>query len=137
MSLRWSAALGTGVRQIDLQHAELIDLMSTLEAAYGTGQDARIVDEVLPKLTAYVMFHFATEEALMSSLRGAKEHVAAHLQEHRVFARRIHELAGHPREPKELATFVTFLNDWLTEHIQRTDRKLGSLLAADAAVRRR
>lgn len=129
MSLKWSTAMSTGVRQIDLQHQELIEIINALEAAHAAGEVERAVAEILPRLAAYVMFHFGTEEAMMASLDHDGGHVAAHMNEHREFAGRVKQLAERPLAGDELPGLVTYLNGWLVGHIMRTDRELGSLVS--------
>lgn len=68
MRLIWTPELVTGVRQIDLQHQELIDLINELESAHESGQHTAALSEVLPRLTGYALFHFATEEGLMAKV---------------------------------------------------------------------
>lgn len=128
MSLKWSTAMATGVRQIDLQHQELIEIINGLEAAHAAGEIGRAVAEILPRLAAYVMFHFGTEEAMMASLKHDGGHVAAHMNEHREFAERMKQLTGRPLAADELPGLVTYLNGWLVGHIMRTDRELATQL---------
>jgi len=126
MPLEWNQTLATGVRQIDLQHQELIGLINELEAAQDQGPDA--VAEVLPRLSAYVLFHFGTEESLMDGLPGRPAHVAKHQQEHRAFAAEVAALrAGNP-STAELAAFVDYLKRWIVEHIMKTDQDLAKLI---------
>jgi hypothetical protein len=68
MRLNWNAELVTGVRQIDLQHQELIELINELESAHERGQDDLALADVLPRLTSYALFHFCTEEGLMAKV---------------------------------------------------------------------
>ena len=68
MRLIWTPELVTGVRQIDLQHQELIDLINELDAAHESGLDDLALADVLSRLTSYVLFHFGTEEGLMAKV---------------------------------------------------------------------
>lgn len=129
MPIAWTAALATGVRQIDLQHQELIDLINELDAAHAAGRQAEALDEVLPRLAAYVLFHFGTEEALMGATEGAAAHAALHAREHRLFAERVAELRA---DPGDLAGFIDYLKDWLIGHIMKTDHDLAALIRSGA-----
>ncbi len=125
MPIAWTAALATGVRQIDLQHQELIDLINELDAAHVAGRQADALDGVLPRLAAYVLFHFGTEEALMAETDGAAAHAALHAREHRLFAERVVELRA---DPGDLAGFIDYLKGWLIGHIMKTDHDLAALI---------
>ena len=74
MRITWSTNLETGIRSIDLQHEELINMLNELDAAYSTGCDQAVLEDVLQRLGAYVVFHFGTEESLMASLPEATQH---------------------------------------------------------------
>lgn len=132
MRLNWTPALATGIRQIDLQHQELIDIINELEAAHVAGEQARALDEVLPRLSAYVLFHFGTEEAMMAGLRGAERHAERHTAEHREFAAEVAAVAalrGGPDAGVDLTALLDYLKRWLLGHIMQTDRELATLLA--------
>jgi len=124
MPLHWNDTLATGVRQIDLQHQELIEILNELEAAHAAGHAAEALDEVLPRLEAYVLFHFATEEGLAAA--HDPDHVAAHRREHAGFAARVAELRAGPLAAADLPALIDYLKRWLVEHIMKTDRALGA-----------
>jgi len=126
MPLEWNQGLATGVRQIDLQHQELIGLINELEAAQEAGAEA--VAEVLPRLSAYVLFHFGTEESMMEALPGRGVHVEKHLGEHRRFAEQVAAIRGSAPSAAELAAFVEYLKAWIVEHIMKTDQDLAKLI---------
>lgn len=128
MPLIWNDSLITGVRQIDLQHQELIELINALEAAHAAGRRQEAIEEELPKLNAYVLFHFGTEGSLMPA--ADPDHVAAHRRQHAEFADRIAALRQEPAENIDLPELIAYLNRWLVEHIMKTDRELGRQILA-------
>jgi hemerythrin len=127
MPLTWTDTLATGIRQIDLQHQELIELINALEEAHASGQRQAALEEVLPKLSAYVLFHFTTEEAMMPRTLG--EHAERHRRQHRVFTDRVEDLRDAPPESIDLAELIAYLKQWLVEHIMKTDHELARLIA--------
>jgi len=132
MDLKWTPAMSTGIRQIDLQHQELIDIINELEDAHLAGEQARALDEVLPRVSAYVLFHFGTEETLINGVPGAAQHIEKHIGEHREFAAEVAALVAlrdTPGATVDLAPIVAYLKRWLVGHIMHTDRELGALLA--------
>lgn len=122
----------TGIRTIDLQHQELIDMINDLDDAIAEGRQTAAIDDVLPRLTAYVLFHFSFEESLMKDAETAHDHFAAHAEQHRLFGARIAELRAHPETSGDIGALASYLKMWLVEHIMRTDRELATLLAAQA-----
>jgi len=130
MRLLWHAGLATGVRQIDLQHQELIDLINELESAYETGQDAQALIDVLPRLSAYAMFHFGTEEGLMEQAAKGTPLEQAHLGEHQLFADKLtlmkNEVDATPRQT--VGKLLDYLKSWLQAHIMKTDKELAKVI---------
>lgn len=128
MPLIWTDGLATGLRQIDLQHQELIELINALETANASGHRQEALDEVLPKLTAYVLFHFGTEDAMLPAV--TSEHAALHRREHQEFTERVAAWRGQPAATIDIPALVDYLNRWLVEHIMRTDRELAQQILA-------
>lgn len=130
MRIVWSASLETGIRSIDLQHEELIDMLNELDAALDANRSQTMLDEILQRLGAYVTFHFGTEEAMIAGLRGADAHIEAHLQQHRSFVERIAAMREKAKSDgmQAMEELAVYLNEWLYEHILKTDRHLGALL---------
>ena len=129
MPLTWTDTLATGIRQIDLQHQELIELINALDEAHATGQRQAALDEVLPKLSAYVLFHFATEEDMMTRTMG--EHATRHRHQHQVFTDRVDALRQVPAESIDLTELITYLRQWLIQHIMKTDHELARLIGTN------
>jgi hemerythrin-like metal-binding protein len=132
MRLTWNSNLETGVRQIDLQHQELIEMINELEVAYLNGQDDNALVRLLPRLTSYVVFHFGTEEGMVHKFAAGTLHTEHHLNEHRKFTRKITDMKEIPGMDKHqaLADLVDYLKTWLLEHIMKTDKELGKLIQA-------
>lgn len=127
MPLNWTDTLATGIRQIDLQHQELIELINALELAHAAGQRQAALDAWLPKLSSYILFHFATEEAMMPRTLG--EHAERHRRQHREFTNRVEALRQSPADTVDLADLIAYLKQWLIEHIMKTDHELARLIA--------
>lgn len=131
MRLLWNTDLATGVRQIDLQHQELIDLINELETAHEAGHDDVALVDVLRRLTSYAMFHFATEESLMSKTTENTPYVQHHLDEHRLFVDQLATLKKNISgvdSMQTVETLLAYLKSWLREHIVKTDKGLAKLL---------
>jgi len=126
----WSTALETGHRQIDLQHQELVDLINELTEAFDANCADTVLLEILPRLASYVLFHFSTEETLMTQLPANNEHSAIHRRQHDEFTTRVNalraQIAAGERPPA--APLAEFLKNWLSWHIMQTDRELVALL---------
>jgi len=133
MPLMWSTSLETGIREIDLQHQELVEIGNELERCVRSGDVAGAAAAVLPRLGTYVLFHFGTEERLAAGVPGAAAHLAAHVAEHQEFARRVAALREAPPRAEEMLAFVAYLHEWLAAHIGKADRELAAQIRAHHA----
>lgn len=136
MRLIWTPDLETGIRQIDLQHQELIEIINEFEATLEAGDDGRAMDDLLPRLAAYVAFHFATEEAMIPGVPGGASHKALHTEQHQDFSERVTKLKSMPGHElrREMRAMLEYLKQWLVDHIMQTDKQLARLIAVRMSV---
>ncbi len=130
MCLTWSDELATGIRKIDLQHQELIEMINELCAALKSNEDVDTLKRLLPRLSAYVLFHFGTEEAMFRNDPACAEHAEVHVREHQAFSMKIASFkdAAPDEQGAAMAELVDYLQHWLVEHIMKTDQELARLL---------
>ena len=128
--------MDTGVRQIDLQHQELVRLINEMERAHAVGQSSTALDDILPSLTTYALFHFGDEELLLAQVAEGTAYAEHHLKEHRSFVDEIQRLIASraSQSDSDLVEVLTrYLADWLVQHISGTDRVLARLLLGKPA----
>ena len=137
MRIRWSSDLETGVRAIDRQHEELIGMLNELDAAHAGGCPQSVLDDVLQRLGTYVIFHSGTEEALMAGLPHNEEHARQHRHEHAGFIEKLAGLRaqGADNGRQTMEALIDYLNEWLYQHILKSDRELAALLNRKQAAR--
>ncbi len=137
MRIRWSSDLETGVRAIDRQHEELIGMLNELDAAHAGGCPQSVLDDVLQRLGTYVIFHFGTEEALMAGLPHNEEHARQHRHEHAGFIEKLAGLRAQGADDgrQTMEALIDYLNEWLYQHILKSDRELAALLNRKQAAR--
>ena len=133
-TLRWDQSYSVNVAELDLQHERLFRTVAELESALEKGGADTFINEILDKVVAYTVDHFATEEALM------QEHgfpgFAAHCSEHNMLSQKLTQfnlshMAGRPGVP---AALLDFLQTWLREHIVKSDKRYGEFLNARGAL---
>ncbi|MFZ2854318.1 MAG: bacteriohemerythrin [Rhodocyclaceae bacterium] len=136
MRLIWTSDLETGIRQIDLQHQELIEIINEFETAFEAGDEGRAMDDLLPRLAAYVAFHFATEEAMIPGVPGGAAHKALHTEQHNDFSERLMKLKSMPGHElrREMMVILEYLKQWLVDHIMKTDKQLARLIVVRIPV---
>ncbi len=127
--IQWNDTLSVGIGEIDKQHIKLIGLINQLNDAIQSGHDQEALAGVLDELVAYTMYHFGTEERLMELY--AYTELAPHIERHEQFLIDITTFIERYQErssPQLAKDLITFLSDWLSNHILRTDKELASFL---------
>jgi len=127
-NVQWNSKYSVGVKIIDNDHKQLIDLMNNLKAAvdYRTGEcfERGAMDE----LTKYTQTHFAREEKLM------REHdypgYADHKKKHEAMLARVAEYREDydQRGNIALTKMAPAVKDWLVDHIYGTDQQYAAFL---------
>jgi hemerythrin len=129
-TFRWTEAYSVNIALLDEQHQRLFDAVNELNRALRTGQGDAAVQPVLDKLFAYVLVHFAAEEALM------QEHgypaLPTHRTQHEMFRQKItayleEHKAAKPGVPVSL---LLFMQNWLKQHVMKTDKQYSGYLTA-------
>ena len=123
--VEWNNTFSIGVQEIDGHHRHLVELINRTSDSLVAEDSRQNLKEVFEALLDYSVYHFSAEEKLMKETRfpGQKSHIVAHNE----FARWMLEKLAmlHRGEPLTLE-LLTFLYDWLTEHILGLDARLGA-----------
>lgn len=126
--LTWDEGYSVRVEKLDSQHTVLFNILNDLHAAMTKGEAHKITGPLLQKLLDYTRTHFAAEEKLLdiSGYPGFSEHRKIHAG----LIQQVEEYVA--RYEKGEATLslhlINFLRDWLTNHIQKTDKEYSSWL---------
>ncbi len=123
----WNEAqFGIGHKQIDQQHRKLMEMVNTLiELSRETRVDEAQYLLTLIELDEYIHQHFSTEEQLMKMVNYPD--LAAHQAQHIALSDRASELIVR-HDINQLNQAVTFLKQWLNQHILIEDQKLKNYL---------
>jgi len=121
--MKWSEDLSVQVSEIDQQHQRLIDLINQLHEAMLQKQGKQVVSKIIDELAAYTVYHFQTEEKYMQQFKYSG--LLSHKNEHDTFVQKVDTFqkefdAGKLGLSIEI---MTFLRDWVTNHIMGTDKK--------------
>ncbi|TDR81508.1 bacteriohemerythrin [Paludibacterium purpuratum] len=134
MRFTWSNEFATGIQTIDLQHQALFSTINALHDCYENGGTHEQLQPILLRLTHYILFHFRTEEGLMSQATLPPDWYAEHLAAHHEFTVKINDYADRLPQltPAEVEDLLNYLVEWLKDHILVTDKSLASYLARSA-----
>jgi len=120
--IQWHEGLSLGVKAIDDDHKELLNIINTLSDAIKNGNTQEVIDKIFKDLQKYILEHFHREEALLKKCN--YEDIKEHMAQHREFGKKIPELMAKLADAKNSASAQEvsyFLTDWLFNHIIEED----------------
>lgn len=127
-SLVWSDDFATKVFEIDVQHKTLFTMVNELDHAMQHGKGKQLLGKLLSDLVHYTKSHFETEERFM------REHgypgYDEHKEKHDKMTRKVLDVQKEFESGNAHLTLgvMAFLQNWLTEHILKTDLRFGQFL---------
>jgi len=119
----------TGIELVDTEHARLFELANE---AYELMQDDFTPDKydyivsILNSLNDYAKQHFKDEEAYMESIQYKR--LFTQKIEHQAFISKLEEFdleSIDENQEQAILSILTFLNDWLVQHILEKDLLIG------------
>ena len=132
--ITWSETYSVKLKELDAQHQKLIALINELFDAMSQGRGKEVIAGTLGGLIEYTRTHFATEERLMSS--SGYPGYLKHKGEHEAFTQKVTEFQGQYLSGQVALTVqvMTFLKEWLTNHILGTDKKYVSFFISKGII---
>lgn len=135
-SLVWSDDFAVKVFAIDVQHQRLFTMVNELDQAMQDGKGKQLLGKLLANLVHYTKSHFETEEGFM------REHgypgYEEHKDKHEKMTRKVLDVQKQFESGNAHLTIgvMAFLQNWLTEHILKTDLRFGQFLGAKNSLQR-
>lgn len=124
----WNPSYSVKVSSCDAEHKKLFALINDLYEAMRVGKGSTVIGKVLDELQGYTVYHFTAEEELM--VRAGYPELQAHRKQHQEFVARVGQFKQELTEGAtgQAVAASEFLNNWLVNHIQRTDKEYSSHL---------
>lgn len=127
-TFQWEDSYSVKVAALDNQHKKLFDLVSELHIAMSEGHGNDVAGDVLRRLIDYTVQHFSAEEMLMElhNFPG----LVAHRAEHKALTDKVLAFKKEFDAGTSYVTvqLMTFLQQWLKNHIQTVDQRYGDFL---------
>ncbi len=126
--INWDDKYSVKIKEIDNQHQKLVRLINLLHDAMKEGKGKQVVGKILNDLVDYTVFHFAYEEKLFDrySYPGGQTHKLEHNDLVQKVKKYVNDFQSEkPILPMEV---MNFLQNWLINHINGTDKKYSSFL---------
>jgi hemerythrin len=132
--MTWNNGLSVNIKEIDVQHKKLIELINQLHGAMGEGKGKEASGKILSDLIYYTVSHFTYEEKLFKQY-GYSEY-EAHRKEHEDLTSQVKDFKSQFDKGTLGLTLklMTFLKDWLNKHILGTDKKYVAFLNSKGVV---
>lgn len=132
-SIEWTDEMATGIPAIDKQHRYLVEMLHNANEKLLNDRDGYLLDKIAKDLLGYAIIHFETEEKLMQRYgydKSFPEEAKSHIHEHREFSRKVVAICEQLREGNRVSRIdvLTFLNDWLYNHLLDVDQQYGEFL---------
>jgi hemerythrin len=121
----WSNTFSVGIKVIDDQHKELLNLVNDMfnHVVGNEAAERAYFREIIQKAIDYVKVHFSTEEKIM--LHTNFSGYAEHKKEHDAFVLAVIDKVRDFEAGKRLTLtdFTRFLKEWILAHIAVMDKQ--------------
>jgi hemerythrin len=131
----WNAKFLLGVDTIDAQHKKLIDMIEETNDLIVDAKDGLDcyddIKNLLDELQDYTVYHFNYEEELFKKVNYIE--LENHHLQHTQFVKKLYDFVEADIDEDQIGNLekiMTFLLDWLSNHILITDKKYVDVLKA-------
>jgi len=134
--ITWSEDFSVNDPEIDQQHQKLVRMINALHEAMLVGKGKSVMGKLLDELIEYTAQHFKYEEERMEA--GHYPDLAEHRKKHADLVSKALEIQKKVKSGKHMVEMETmrFLKAWLTEHIQRSDKKYAPYIQRKPEIKR-
>jgi hemerythrin len=126
----WNDSYSVHVHQFDAQHRKLFEIINSLADAMRVGKGENVIREVVGQLAVYTRTHFLQEEVAMRQT--GYPDLPSHQDQHNKL---MAEVEKHKKDLDQgrkpnLVAVLNFVQNWLVQHIQKSDKKYSDHLNA-------
>lgn len=132
--MTWNNSFATGIESIDKQHQQLVGYVNELFDAITQKRGEAVTKRLLGDLVTYTVSHFAHEEQFFRRFKYPD--TAAHVAEHEGLKKQVGDFAKKYAAGQATvnAELMTFLRNWLANHIMQSDKRYAAHLKANGAT---
>lgn len=132
-TIAWDKSYEVGIEAIDEQHRILVSTLKEADEKLSGDASQAMLERITKDLLSYALYHFETEEEKMQQYDYAKAYpqdYEAHMKQHRDFSAKVVQIRDDIKmnKPINKDDLIAFLTQWLINHINKTDKKLGAFL---------
>jgi hemerythrin-like metal-binding protein len=124
----WTEQFSVGVKKLDEQHQKLFRVVNDLIENQGAIADAKVIADVLQRMTEYAGYHFTTEERIM--LEYGYPEYASQVREHTEFKTQTARFCMDAINKKTglSGEILGYLQNWVINHTLESDVKFKHFL---------
>ncbi len=119
----WNEEMSVGVKDLDDQHQKLVDILNELHESISAGQSTEVMGKIIERLIEYTKVHLGFEERLL--FQTGYPEISEHGRQHDEMITTALSAQAKVRwgtSPGLSTEILDFLQHWLTNHIQGTDK---------------
>ncbi len=122
----WDDNYNTHIEEIDRDHMKLVNLINDLYEAMQDGSGGALLLPIFSALKHYTETHFNREERFMVDCDAPDQE--RHFQEHKQMMAKLADLEDRHRKGEAAISLqtLTFLRDWLRNHICVVDQAMAN-----------
>jgi hemerythrin len=127
--IQWNDRYSVGVRSLDAQHRQLINVLNRLHEAMSTAQARQALPVLMQELGSYATAHLQAEEQLLRSQQYPD--FVQHKAQHDAYIAKVKELQEQVAQNASSSVaivLINFLKQWWTKHILETDKQYSQFL---------
>jgi hemerythrin-like metal-binding protein len=126
--IQWQESYKVGHDTIDNQHRKLVTMIGELQRSLDNGHSYEVMSETLKELVDYTQYHFRDEEKIMQEI--GHQGIDYHKYLHRQMLEQVVQILSDLKQGKQYTPqdLISYLTNWLTEHIVAEDGKIGHSL---------
>ena len=130
--IQWNDTLSVNLKAIDRQHQHLIQLINDLHQAMKQRKANDILSHIIEELSQYAQEHFMTEEKLF--IKHGYPQKTTHINEHNQFIDQVVDFKHSFNTGRATLSLdiMNFLNQWLLDHIRKSDKAYAPFLQGKA-----
>jgi hemerythrin len=133
--IEFDSTMSVNIKSIDEQHKKLVDILNMLSDAMKAKSGKDVLDDVLTELSAYVDYHFETEEELFKKYDYPE--ALKHVEEHNSYKENIEKFNEKFKDNKTLGLSVEVFNylvTWIKHHIKEVDKAYSKFFNENGVV---
>jgi len=123
MAIQWEEKYSVGVKEIDDQHKQFIEIMNNFYVSFYANKSNDKLEEIFTKIINYGEKHFATEEKYFNLYNYEKSD--EHKADHQKLKEKVLSLYDEFKAEKAniAVDLMDFLENWLVDHLINQDQK--------------